>query len=126
MYSSSLRLRYRDFDCPIIPGDLNWVGLGLQTGNLDDIDWGGKVSSFKCVKYPSVGSVSFRRERSYSTTCSSGLDAHPHRSIYSCCYLFVLLNEYFRTHALHMRQPTWPPPRMHKECTPKIKVILTG
>ena len=82
MYSS-LRLRHREPKCEIGPEE-RMVILNHEFENLTTIGW--DISSFNCYKLlNAVGYVSFRREWSYSMTCSSRLDAHPHRNTCSCC-----------------------------------------
>jgi len=65
MYSSSLRLCYRDYGCSLTPGNVA-VPLQPQVGNLTSIGLGGTVSSYSCRKSIPVGFVSFRSEWSYS------------------------------------------------------------
>jgi len=82
MHTSSLRLRYRGPACEHGPKD-RWVTLDRNFTTFSVLDY--NISSFNCIGANPVGYVSFRREWSYSTTCSSRLDAHLHRSTCSCC-----------------------------------------
>jgi len=78
MHSSSLRLCYSGPGCATRLEN-HRVDLDREIQNLTDI------VSFSCVRSKLVSYVSFMREWYYSTTCSSRLDAHPHRSNCSCC-----------------------------------------
>jgi len=58
MYSPSLRLRYRNPGCPILRGERS-INLGSQVYNLSDFDFGGIISSFRCVSDRVLGWASF-------------------------------------------------------------------
>ena len=58
LYSSSLRLRYSDPDCPISSKDRS-IELGSRVNDLDIPGFGGKISSFLCTNVTYLGWVEF-------------------------------------------------------------------